>query len=181
MKLNQIIAGDTLQFETSVVDYLASAGYVLTYRLVPIAGGAAITMTSTASGDDYAFSVAAAATAEWTAGEYSWHATLSLDGARFTVGEGRVTIKPNPATMSVGVDTRTHAKRMLLAIEALLEGRATKDQQAYTIGDVSITRIPVERLTELRDKYRAEVAMQRRADRIRNGPPVQTNLPVRFA
>lgn len=180
MNLSRIIAGDTLQFSTTVPDYPATAGYVLTYRLVPIAGGAAITMTSTASGDDYAFSVAAAATAAWTPGEYSWHATLALGGARYTLGEGRITIKPNPATLTVGTDTRSHAKRMLLAIEAVLENRATKDQQAYTVGDISITRIPVERLMALRDQYRAELAAQRRIEIARAGGVVSTKLMVRL-
>jgi hypothetical protein len=180
LNVSRIIAGDTLQFTTSVEGYPASAGWVLTYRLGPVVSGAAITMTATASGDDYAVSVAASATAAWTAGEYTWYATLALGAARYSLAEGRITIKPNPATLTVGTDARSHAKRMLLAVEAVLEGRATKDQQAYTVGDISITRIPVEQLISLRDTYRAELAAQKRTERLRAGGAVSTKLMVRL-
>ena len=86
MNITELIVGDTLQFDTDVPDYPASDGYTLTYRLVPRVSGSAIEITATADGDTFAVNVAAATTAAWTAGEYSWHSYVTLSGARYTVG-----------------------------------------------------------------------------------------------
>lgn len=66
--LSRFTLGDTLSFTTSLADYPASAGWVLTYRLVPRDAGDIIVLTCTASGADHLAAAAAAATTAWTAG-----------------------------------------------------------------------------------------------------------------
>lgn len=138
MNVSEIIAGDSLQFTTSVPDYPATGGYALTYRLVPRVAGSAIEIPTTASGDGYAVSVAAATTATWAAGEYSWHAYVTLGAARYTVGSGQVTIKANPATLSAGTDTRTDAQKAVADLKAALKAWDPL-RKTYTVGDVSMT------------------------------------------
>lgn len=138
MNVSEIIAGDSLQFSTSVPDFPATGGYTLKYRLVPRVSGTAIVITAAASGDDYAVDVAAATTAAWGAGEYSWHAYVELGSARFTVGTGQITIKPNPATMAAGTDTRTLAAKALDDLKAALAAW-TPTRKSYQIGDVAMT------------------------------------------
>lgn len=138
MNVSEIIAGDSLQFTTSVPDYPATSGYALTYRLVPRVSGSAIVITATASAADYAVDVAASTTATWGAGEYSWHAYVEEGSARFTVGTGQLTIKPNPATMAAGTDTRTQAAKALEDLKAALAAW-TPTRKSYQIGDVAMT------------------------------------------
>ncbi len=54
----------------------------------------------------------------------------------------------------------THARRMLNAIEAALEGRASKDTESYTIEGRSLSRTPIPDLLRLRAIYRREVAAE---------------------
>jgi len=168
MNVSEIIVGDTLQFDTSVPDYPASLGYTLTYRLVPRVSGAAIEITASADGDDFTVNVSAATTAAWTAGEYSWHSYVTLTGARYTVGQGQITLKPNPASMTAQ-DTRSHAQKMLAAIEALLEGRSSSDIESYTIHSRSITKMSVAELVKWRSFYQQQVRSEIAAASLDNG------------
>jgi hypothetical protein len=68
--LPQVAAGDTLTHSVTLSDYPASAGWVLSYRLIPRTGSA-ITFNAAADGDNFAVSVAAATTSAWTAGTYA--------------------------------------------------------------------------------------------------------------
>ena len=70
--LERLVLGDTLNYTTAVADYPASAGWALTYRLVPRSGaGTTIEFTSTADGDLHRLQVSATTTAAWTAGTWS--------------------------------------------------------------------------------------------------------------
>ena len=70
---------------------------------------------------------------------------------------------------AANLDDRSHARKVLEAIEAVIEGRATKDQEEYTIGSRTLKRTPVKELLELRDKYRGEVHAEELAENARNG------------
>jgi hypothetical protein len=166
-----LIAGDSLDFITSPTLYPASAGWTLTYVLTPqAAGGTSITFTATASGDDYLIEVSAATTAAWTAGAYSWASAVSKAGERFTVDDGSITIRPDPFT-ATSLDNRSHARKMLDAIEAALESRATASQLdllELTIYSRSSKRDPSV-LMKARSQYIAEVARENAALGIRPG------------
>ena len=49
-----------------------------------------------------------------------------------------------------------HVRRVIDAIEAVIERRATKDQKSYSIDGRSLERTPIDELLLLRDRYRAE-------------------------
>lgn len=178
MNVSSIYVGDTLQYSVTVPEYPASVGYVLKYRFAPIAAGTAFTVTASASGDDYAVNVSAATTAAWTAGDYTWSSWVELGAARYTVGQGYVTLLPNPATATAGTDNRSTARKILAAIESLLLGFT--DVAEYTIGDVSIKRMSREQLLAARRDLKAEVAGEEAAERIANGQAVPNKLRVRF-
>jgi hypothetical protein len=82
----------------------------------------------------HTFTVTPAASVLFSAGQYSWYlvATNDTDGLRATIEEGVVDVLPDPVT-ATPVNAPSHAYRMLAAIEALLESRATA-------GDVDIVR-----------------------------------------
>jgi enamine deaminase RidA (YjgF/YER057c/UK114 family) len=119
----KLVAGDTLDFLTTVADYPPADGWTLKHRLVPrAAGDDAITLTASTSGSDYRTQAAPDDTAEWTAGEYAWTSWVEKSGARYSVDSGQVTIAPDPGVMAAGTDTRSQAQK---AVEDLKTALAT--------------------------------------------------------
>ncbi len=172
-------AGDTVAWSVDLDKFRPADGYTLRYAL---RGPSSIDITSVPDGDKHAISLAATTTAGYAPGEYAWIAYVTNDsGFRQTLGSALLTILPNPTAITTPVDTRTHARKMLDAIEARLEGRATADQEEYTIGNRSLKRIPIEQLVAIRDKYRAEVQREADAEALGRGEkPQSKKLKVRF-
>lgn len=172
----EVRAGDTWKWTRSLPDYPASEGWSLSYVLINAA--AKIALTASASGDSHAVTVSAAASSSHFSGVYDWIARVSKAGEVYTVGSGRITVLPSLVASTA--DLRTHARKTLEAIEAVIEGRATQDVLEYQIAGRSLKRIPVNDLLVLRDRYRAEVAREDAANRVANGLPDRRRVFVRF-
>lgn len=116
-----------------------------------------IEITANESGSDYLVEVASATTAGYAAGFYAWTAYIirTSDNERLVLGTGTVEVVANRD--AVTTDPRSHARKVLDAIEAVLENRATVDQQEYSIAGRSLKRMEIGNLLTFRDKYRAEV------------------------
>lgn len=144
------------------VDY-PPASYALKYVLRRHDTGAEIEITANESGADYLVEVASATTALYTAGRYSRTAYIirSSDSERLVVGTDTVEVIANRDASAA--DPRSHARKVLDAIEAVIENRATVDQQEYSIAGRSLKRMEIGDLTKFRDKYRAEVQSEERA------------------
>lgn len=166
-----LVAGDTLKFQISLADYPASDGWTLEYSIQNAAN--IETFSSSASGDDHLVTVAASATATWTPGTYRLSARAVKGAEKYTLRKGSIEVT---ADLSAAVDQRSHAEIVLDAIEAMLEGKATKDQQSYSIAGRSITRLTPEELLTWRDTYRKEVKRQRRQEARERGEPATGNF-----
>jgi len=145
-----LTAGDTWTWTRSFPDYPASSGWELSYALT--SSTAQVAITASASGDDHLVSVAAAITAAYTAGDYSWQAYVTLDAERYMVDSGRVTVRPNLAAASSGYDGLATGDPT--AAEVQIEGRALK-------------YFPILDLHKLRYRLQAEVANEQAAERAR--------------
>lgn len=161
------------------VDY-PPASYALTYSLRLESAGTEIEITASESGGDYLVEVASATTAAYTAGKYRWQAyiTRSSDSQRITIGTGWVEVVAN-RDAATG-DPRTHARIVLAAIEAVIEGKATKDQQSYSVEGVSLSRYAWPELVALRARYRDEVAREDAAERRAAGKPSRRKIRAMF-
>lgn len=146
---------------TAGVDFRASTtqpafgeGWTL---LLYLRGIGSIDLTATRSAATHTFEAPAADTAAWAPGVYAYtiRATDGFDVVE--VESGRVTITPDIAAAGDGFDNRSHARRALEAIEAVLEKRATLDQERYRINNRELYRTPIRDLLKLRDYYLAEV------------------------
>lgn len=181
---SEIVAGDTLQWRRDdlAADYPASAGWALAYTLILRSGTATkITINASAALDAHAVSVAASTTQGWAAGEYELQGHVTKAAERFRVYLGTVNVRENlPASSGGARDSRSHAEKVLDAIEAVIERRASKDQEEYSIGGRSLKRTPIGDLIRLRDKYKAEVAREVQAERIRRGLGARRIVNVRF-
>jgi hypothetical protein len=173
-----LIAGDTWTWRKSVADYKAGDGWSLKYRLVPADGGAS-EFTATADGDAYQVSVPAATTAGFATGSVAWFALVSKGADRVTVDQGRFTIRPNPATATTA-QMLSHARKVLAAIEAVLETRATRDQEEYQIEGRSLKRTPLNELVKFRSFYRSEVRREEQAEDLARGRQTSNAVVVRF-
>lgn len=169
-------AGDTWRWTRTLADYPASAGWALSYTLINAA--AKITINASASGDDHAVTVSAATTAGYAAGSYDWRARVSRAGEVYTVGEGRITVRN--AFGGSTFDARSHARKTLEAIEAVIEGRASSEVSYYMIGNRQLRYMTPAELLTLRDKYRAEVAREDAAAAVAAGLPDKRRVFVRF-
>ena len=175
----EVSAGDRWAWKRSdLTEY--GAGYTLSYELTIYAGAAPITLTATLSGSEYLIEVGQSTTAGYADGDYQWVAliTRDSDSERVEIARGVMTVNPDPATSSA--DPRTTARKTLDAIEAVIEGRASKDQESYSIAGRSLTRMSVEDLLSLRDSYRVEVRREEQADKIKNGAGINNQIYVRM-
>ena len=114
-----LVAGDSLNFSTTVVGYSAASGWALHFRLLP-ASGAPIDLSTQPEGATFRCQVAAAATAPWVAGTYTWASWVEKDGEVYTVETGQIVIRQNPRTALAGYDTRTTAAKALESCETAL-------------------------------------------------------------
>lgn len=175
----QLRAGDTWQWrrEDLATNYQATA-WTLSYVFKNAAK--AFQVLATADGVFFAVDVPATVTTDYPAGFYRWASQVAKDDERYTVGIGTTEVLANVFdTPDTAQDLRSHAGRVLDAIEAVIESRATKDQERYSIAGRELWRTPIADLLRLRDYYRAEVLREVEADL----PPAQRrgrNSYVRF-
>lgn len=155
----KIRAGDTLKFTDTVPDYPATDGWTLHYVLI----NTEQKITFNASGAAYDFNEAISASANWKEGDYTWQAYVDgVSGERHTVGTGEVTVLPD---FTKGPrDQRHHVEKVLAAIEATLEGKASSDQENVQIGNRAIKRFSPEQLLMWRDRYKAELRSIKQAE-----------------
>lgn len=153
-----LTAGDAVELELGLSSAFPADVYemVLNARLNGGSGAGAdiLSVTFAASGT---LQTGTLDTTDKTAGAWSWSLRATNGGVTQTVARGTLNILADPAS----ADARSHAERMLDAIEALLEGRATKDVNSYAIAGRSLQHMTAEELMNWRSHYRAEVKKER--------------------
>lgn len=161
-----ITAGLTFKRTVTLSAYPADQGWVLRVflrgLLVDKVTGAktnlSIDMQSTPNGAQHVFNVPATTTTEWQAANYGYsvRAVHSPSGEVYEVDNGTIDVLGDMQT-ATGGDYRSHAQKVLDAVEAVIEGRATLDQERYRINNRELYRTPLSELRKLRAQYRAEV------------------------
>jgi hypothetical protein len=171
----EIVAGDTAKWRVSETDY-PPATWTLTYSLV--CADARISITATNNGDNtHLVSVAATTTDDWTPGNYYYQAYMTSGAERFMLREGYVEIKPNFATLSAGYDARSHVKKVLDAIEAVIENKATSDQLSYSIAGRSLQRMSWDQIMSAYDDYKRK--WEREQAKLRGTRDLETGRKVK--
>jgi hypothetical protein len=173
--ITKLIAGDSLDFTTSVASYPATDGWTLKYVLAPrftTPAQSPITLTAaTYEVTGYRVQVGPSITATWQPGAYSWASYVEKTGARVTLEQGgELTVAPDPATLAAGADLRSDAAKALANIEAYLENSGNLAAAEYSIAGRQLKRHSIPDLLALREKYRAEV-MRENATRTGGHPP----------
>jgi hypothetical protein len=182
----RIRAGDTwLWRREDLSDYPASS-YTLKYRFKNEDGGFEI--VAQPDGDLFSVSVPFSTTGGFAAGSYSWQAVVEGVLGRFTVDSGTLVVDASlfSGDASTGVDTRSHARRALAAINAVIEKRATHVHEEYEIRlseGGSWRRVKDTDWADLikaKAYYESLVASEQASEDAANGRPDKRRTFVRF-
>lgn len=160
----EVIIDEWLDFTLQFNNY-SSNDYSVTYYFVGDGSNYEIPLTAQADGS-FLFQ----ALVEGAAGEYKYQgvATDAL-GHKFYVDSGTVTSIVNYASLPNGQDNRSHVKKVLDALEAMIEGKATSDQIYYMIEGRALSRIPPDQLMIWYEKYKAMYEREKRVERQKKG------------
>lgn len=176
----EIIAGDLIKWKIAESsDYPLASSWVLTYAFVM--AGNQFEIVCTDNGDNYHLAtITAAISAKLKAGTYKWQSYITLSDERYFVDSGSLVIQPNFAALDGGHDDRSHWAIVLDNVEAVIQGRATRDQSSYTVAGRQLSRTPVADLIVLYDKAKSNVASEERAERIALGLGNSGTIKLRF-
>lgn len=146
-----------------------TADWTLTYHFV--GATTAFTKAAAESGNDYVMTLLPADTAAMDAGFYRWQAWIAhdSDGRKYMIDQGRAELQA-ALDGAVPADQRSHARKMVDALEAMMEGKASLDQIKYALPDGrSLDRVPASEFLKLLTHYRAEVATEEAAEDMADG------------
>jgi hypothetical protein len=172
----QIMQGDTLLWTASYPDYPSSV-WTLTVTLINEVGKIEVVGTPEAD-DSYIFEVDALTSAGYAPGNYRWTDKVT-DGTKvYTLSSGCSTVLTD-ISQSDTFDGRSWAERALEAVEAVIENRASADQEAYSIQGRSLSRTPLTDLWNLRTALQSIVSSEGCAATA-PGQPSNKKAVVRF-
>lgn len=170
----QIYAGDTLTWSRTFDDYKSGDGWTLKYTL--ISATAAYNFSAAEQSDgSFLVTVDEATTGGWAPGKYQLVEYIDSGTQRFTFDSSPVTVVATLAGATDGVDTRSHARKVLDAIEAYFENRLPTTALIMIDGK-RLEHYPLNEIIAMRDRYRIEVM---REDQFASGAPAP-RLLVRF-
>lgn len=162
-----VVAGDsvTVEFSRAATEYPASQGWAASLVLVPVAGGALLSVNCTSGVTNWLANITTAQSAALVPGTYSYALRVSKAAERTTFEKGQVNVLPDLIANS---DQRSKYQRILDSIDAVLENRASSSDLRVRFEDGrEIERVPHEDLLKLRDYYARKVAAEARG---RTGP-----------
>lgn len=183
-----IYAGDTVVFDVpafkdSIGTVIDSGTYTLTWYARTNTASEGATIVGTAESTGWRVTVPAATTTGFDAGLWTWQAIATYTTLTYTAGRGQFTVKASAkyAGTPGAFDDRSRAEIDLSYVEAAIRTLAQGGMvQEYTIGGRSLRRYKMVELLQLRDSLKNEVAMERRAERSRQGLGNPGLAKVRF-
>ncbi len=173
-----LVAGTTLGFTETVPDYPASGTSAFFYALVM--PDRHLLLKSEPEGDAYKFHVLPSHTQHWQPGIYTWQSYIDSGDDRYLINSGALEVKPGFNQQFDGFDARSHVKKVLDAIESVIERRATKDQMGYTIEGRTLERTPIPDLLKFRDQYKIEYGREQQIEKTGVSAGRRRRVGVRF-
>lgn len=177
-----VIAGTRVQWLVTTPDFLPANGWTLKYALAK-ADTAPIVLTSSDNSDGrHLVDVAITATDAWMAGEYAWQSWVEDAGPteRRPIAEGLIEVCPRFDAEEQGLDWRSHVKATLDALEATIQGKASKDHLSYSIAGRSVGRMNPSELVEWRNQYTVYWRQEKQAMRKASGKRSGNRVLARF-
>lgn len=172
---NKIHAGESLRV-TVDAGYSSADGWQAKLRLSNV--NSVYTVSGVADGDKHNLVAGSTVTTTWLPGTYLASVAVENSGTdeRLILASQTIEIRPDLASQA---DQRLHVEIVLEALEKMLEGKATKDHSELTINGRTLKRLLPGELLAWRDKYKADLARIKRAERAARGELVG-QIGVRF-
>jgi len=166
-------AGDTVKWQKAFDEY-PSSEWTLQYAIYN--SNNYYTVNATAQSDkSFLIEISSSQSATYAKGEYRWIARVSKGSEVYTVGTGTLTILPNILSAT---DDRSHIKKVLDALEAALEGRASRTDLEYMIGDKRIRNMQHVEIYSAWRRYKMLYEQELQAEQL--GKATGRNVKVRF-
>lgn len=181
---DELVVGDRWVWKRTamVADYpVASYQVKYSFRLLTTAATEiSITASENSSPEEYLVEVAAATTAAYTAGDYTYQEYIirSSDSERFVFSTGVLIVKPDLDTDTS--DPRSNARIILDGLQAMLENRATIDQMSMSIAGRSLSRMTPAEIRDWERHYKYLVGLETKKMRIEKGQPTGSQVLVKF-
>lgn len=175
----QLRVGDTWKWTRTLDDYPAGT-WTLKYRFKNAAGGFEVVASSV--GTTHSVTVTASTTAAYNAGDYTWQAWVEGGSSeKYTVESGNVTLLADyrAAAANVALDDRSHAQKVVDAIEAWIESKDPAVAE-YEIAGRRMKYIPITDLIALRSKYKMEVQSEQNAAALARGEGIGRKIQFRI-
>lgn len=172
-------AGDTWAWRREdLTDYPAPTWTLRYYFKAPSAN---FNFDATADGTHFAIARTAAQTAALAAGLYQWFAFVTDGTQRHQVDQGTLEVLPDMGVTG-NLDTRSHARKMLDALDAALLAQAQGAALAlsYSINGRSVTYRDGADVLKARDYWAQKVRDEEAAEHLENGRAFGQKLFVRL-
>lgn len=181
---DELVVGDRWVWKrTAMVANYPVASYQVKYSfrlLTTAATEISITASENSSPEEYLVEVAAATTAAYTAGDYTYQEYIirSSDSERFVFSTGVLIVKPDLDTDTS--DPRSNARIILDGLQAMLENRATIDQMSMSIAGRSLSRMTPAEIRDWERHYKYLVGLETKKMRIEKGQATGSQVLVKF-
>lgn len=178
---SRVRAGDTVTWRKSLALYPATEGWTLYYRLIN--STAKFDITTTADGAAHLVSVPIATTDDWTAGDYTLLSWVSNGTERASLPTRRITVLPDMAAVTAsGYDVRSHARKMLDAIDAALLSLSSGERLSVVQAELAGRKLAYDftGLMKLRNLYAAQVRAEEDEERLAAGLSPRNKINVRL-
>lgn len=175
----QIRAGDSISWTETGGDHPAPT-WTLKYYVR--GEGGKLDITATASGTDHLVALTASQTASLKPGIYGYQGRFE-NGSNITTLDDKVgtfEVLANLALTPDGLDQRSHVRIVRDALQAAIEGRATKAQESITIAGRAIAYLKPAELRLEWKHYDHFVKDEERAEKMKKGMKSGKNIQVRF-
>lgn len=158
----------------------------LTVWMRAATAGAGVEALATLTDDGWRVTLSTATTAAMAAGEWTTQVVATVDGAPCTTRRGSLTVRKSLAFSGTAgaFDDRSQAQQDLEAVEeairALIGGAVEYQIGSLGNGGRKVRRVDLPDLIAWRDRLKAEVAREKRAEAIAQGLGDPRRLYVRF-
>lgn len=171
--------------QDSLGNPVSNTTHSLTYYLRFNANHEGVTVVDTHSGGDWLFTIPSGTSAGMDAGTWYFQAqaTALVGGDKITLGSGQLTVLPSLsyAGLPSAFDGRTQAQKDLDTVEAAIRSLSSGGGvQEYRIGTRSLKRYELGELLVLRDRLKAQVVREQKANMIANGLGNPHSVFIRF-
>ena len=159
------------------------SSWSLTYWLRTNTANEGASVAGTAYGAGWQFTISAATSVGFDAGQWYWQAIANGAGENVTIGAGQLTVLPALSYPSQpdAFDGRSQAEKDLDAVQAAIRAMVSGGAVAeYSIGSRRLKKLPMADLLQLEAKLKAEVKREQAAQLAANGLGNPHNLFVRF-